>query len=111
MNLTIKYMLSPKFTTDLQYKDITDYYSPISYDSIIAYIEWEVEIEFRDFGIKDITKIINMIILEREWRAEEDEMKNDKIVLDISEWTIDTDFTNYISSMEIDFRDKKITLL
>ena len=63
-------MLTPKFTTDLKSRDVTEYYSPIPYDYITAHIEWEVEIEFRDYGIKDITKIINVITLECEYTVE-----------------------------------------
>lgn len=112
----IKYMLSPKFITDLKSRDVSEYFSPDPCDSITAYIEWEAEITFRDFGIKEITKIINSIGVYREWtkwneEKDSDEKYSEEEQLNLSEWTVDTDFTNYISSMEIDFRDKKITIL
>ena len=109
-------MLSPKFITDLKSRDVSEYFSPDPCDSSTAYIEWEAEITFRDFGIKEITKIINSIGVYREWtkwneEKDSDEKYSEEEQLNLSEWTVDTDFTNYISSMEIDFRDKKITLL
>lgn len=109
-------MLSPKFITDLKSRDVSGYFSDIPYDSITAHIEWEVEIEFRDYGIKDITKIINSIGICKEWSTWTEEEDSgiehlEEEQINLSDWTVDTDFTNYISSMEIDFRDKKITLL
>ncbi len=101
-----------KFQTELSSRDISVYGGECSYEGSNIRINWDVAIEFRDWGIKDVSVYVTSVegILSIE-DFEIEDYPNAPLEIDFSKWDIETNFEigdGRPDNIEFDIKEKSI---
>lgn len=101
------------FTTKLSKKETDMYYNPNNMDiaNVDALIEWNFEIEKRDWGIKNVLMYVDKVNITIVY--EDDDMKQHEETLDLSDWKIESNLDINIwcpQALELDFKKKEVTI-
>ena len=89
------------------------YYNPDNRDvaQVVAEIDWVLELEKRDWGIKNVLMYpekINISVV-----YEDEDMNQFETTIDVSDWNIENNLeikTGCPQSLELDFKRKEITI-
>lgn len=96
-----------KFTTELTGIDVALYHLPEDYESKTVTVHWQVELECRDWGVKNILAYVTKV-------EAEIELESGLILNDFEDWEIESEIeigeTIQVTDVQFDFSDKTITV-
>lgn len=102
-----------KFKTNLTKKEVDLYNNPDIRDiaQVSAQIDWVLEIEKRDWGVKNILMYVEKVNISVTY--EDEEMNTHEETIDVSEWKIDSNLEIgkwCPQELSLDFKRKELTI-
>ncbi len=102
-----------KFKTNLTKKEVDLYWNPDNRDvaQISAQIDWVLEIEKRDWGVKNILMYAEKVQISITY--EDEAMNNHEEILDVSDWAIDSNLEIgkwCPQELSLDFKRKELSI-